>query len=125
MCSLPNRFPLPIILLINKCDKISKEKRSEWIEKLKIGNYILDNQYFSKFYLINKDQGMDEMPEMQVDNEDIITRDKKKPFMTIVDFVMGFGDIKMLFTENELLRKENLNTLNQKNNKDKGKCVIY
>lgn len=125
MCSLPNRFPLPIILLINKCDKISKEKRSEWIEKLKIDNYILDNQYFSKFYLINKDQGMDEMPEMQADNEGVVTRDKKKPFMTIVDFVMGFGDIKMLFTENELLRRENLNTLNQKNNKDKGKCVIY
>ena len=47
MCCLPNKFPLPIVLLINKCDKIEETKRREWIEKLNIESYYKENQFFS------------------------------------------------------------------------------
>ena len=56
MCCLPNKFPLPIVLLINKCDLIEESKRREWIEKLNIDNYYTENQFFAKFYLINNDE---------------------------------------------------------------------
>ena len=62
MCCLPNRFPLPIFLLINKCDpnhlqeeKEEKDKEnnnnSQYMQKDKIESYSLENQFFSTFFI--------------------------------------------------------------------------
>ena len=61
MCCLPNRFPLPIFLLINKYDEINNDKGKEKIknleyaEKDKIENYALTNQFFNSFLIVKND----------------------------------------------------------------------
>ena len=106
MCCLPNKFPLPIVLLINKCDKIEETKRREWIEKLNIESYYKENQFFAKFYLNNSDsihtekKIMKDEDEEQNNKEEEIYTDMRLPFSAIYNFVLEFGDIKSMFFEN-------------------------
>ena len=61
MCCLPNRFPLPIILLINKYDEILNnnvnEKDLHYSKKDKIENYALSNQFFNTFLIVKNSEG--------------------------------------------------------------------
>jgi hypothetical protein len=54
MCCLPNKFPLPIYLLINKCDQLDRVKRSPWMEKLQLENYIKENQFYNHFLVTSE-----------------------------------------------------------------------
>ena len=128
MCCLPNKFPLPIVLLINKFDTIEPSKRKEWSEKLKIDNYMLENQFFYKYFLISnkeKIQGNE-----IGDTNDVITDDTTIPFKKISKFVLDFEDIRNIFpanngnnnqTEKEVTGKE------KKGGKKEGKdgCVVF
>lgn len=128
MCCLPNKFPLPIVLLINKCDLIEESKRREWIEKLNIDNYYTENQFFAKFYLINNDEMNNKkiVLKNEVEGEerkdDEIYMDMKIPFMKIINFVLEFGDIKSLFIESGVSSNKKDNESKKK--KDKDGCTI-
>ena len=72
MCCLPNRFPLPIFLLINKCDIVANEEDNEdnkniqYLQKDKIEAYSTENQFFNTFLLGKNDE----------DENNIINTDK-------------------------------------------------
>jgi len=56
MCCLPNKFPLPVFLLLNKCDLIETDKRRDWTGKVE--EYTNENQFCNYYYvsaLNNKD----------------------------------------------------------------------
>ena len=55
MCCLPNKFPLPVFLLLNKCDLIEPDKRRDWTSKVE--EYTNENQFCNYYYVstINKD----------------------------------------------------------------------
>lgn len=130
MCCLPNKFPLPIVLLINKCDLIEESKRREWIEKLNIDNYYTENQFFAKFYLSNNDEMNNQKivlkneVEGEEKKDDEIYMDMKIPFMKIINFVLEFGDIKSLFIENGLNSNKKDNDSKKKKDKEGGCTII-
>lgn len=129
MCCLPNKFPLPIILLINKFDTIESSKRKDWSEKLKIDNYMLENQFFYKYFLISNKEKMYQVNE-DGDNNDLITDDTTIPFKKISKFVLDFEDIRNIFptaTGNNNQMDKEANGKDKKGGKKEGKdgCVTF
>lgn len=122
MCCLPNKFPLPIFLLINKCDKVNLEKPEKaFQEKEKLDQYILENQFFNANYLSNE----------KIENNEMIS-DSMKPFMEMVKVILSFKDLKDKFvniaTNGKGIKgsKENEDGTVLIMNKDKEKkCIIY
>lgn len=129
MCCLPNKFPLPIILLINKFDTIEPSKRKDWSEKLKIDNYMLENQFFYKYFLISNKEKIHQVNE-DGDNNDVITDDTTIPFKKISKFVLDFEDIRNIFpatTGNNNQMDKEANGKDKKGGKKEGKdgCVMF
>ena len=122
MCCLPNKFPLPIFLLINKCDKVNLEKPEKaFQEKEKLDQYILENQFFNANYLSNE----------KIENNEMIS-DSMKPFTEMVKVILSFKDLKDKFVN---IATNGKGTKGSKENEDgtvlimnKGKekkCIIY
>ena len=128
MCCLPNKFPLPIILLINKFDTIEPNKRKEWSEKLKIDNYMLENQFFYKYFLISNKEKSQQINESGDSNE-VITDDTTIPFKKISKFVLDFEDIRNIFppTGNNNQAEKEVGGKDTKGGKKEGKdgCVVF
>lgn len=122
MCCLPNKFPLPIFLLINKCDKVNLEKpENAFQEKEKIDQYILENQFFNANYLSSE----------KIENNEMIS-ESMKPFTEMVKVILSFKDLKEKFiniaTNGKGLKGsgENEDGTVLIMNKDKEKkCIIY
>ena len=143
MCCLPNRFPLPIFLLINKCDAFVKDEDKEDIKNLqysqkdKIESYSSENQFFNTFLL---GQGEDENNniiniEKNDDNKISINNNKEEnikdlivsaitPFKEMVKIILGFKDIRNRFITQSggVIDDNQFEGGNQ--NKSK-KCIIY
>ena len=52
MCCLPNKFPLPIFLIVNKFDLINYDSPEKpFQDKNKLEQYFLENQFFNKSFL--------------------------------------------------------------------------
>ena len=143
MCCLPNRFPLPIFLLINKCDTIAKDEETEDIKNLqyfqkdKIESYSSENQFFNTFLL---GKGEDENNiilniEKNDDNKISINNNKEEnikdlivsaitPFKEMVKIILGFKDIRNKFiTQSGGVIDDNQF---EGGNQNKGKkCIIY
>ena len=52
MCCLPNKFPLPIFLIVNKFDLVNFDNPEKpFQDKNKIDQYFLENQFFDKSFL--------------------------------------------------------------------------
>ena len=91
MCCLPNKFPLPIFLLINKCDQIDRVKRTPWMEKSQLDNYLKENQYFNNFFVSN-------FNDIQELNKEQILSDKIVDFgwtlKCMINTLFQFKDLK-------------------------------
>ena len=147
MCCLPNRFPLPIFLLINKYDEIlndkSKEKDLQYVQKDKIESYALANQFFNTFLIVknaedeninNKNIDINESEKTNIINEQSTINKETKvkesgveaevPFQEIIKVITGFKDIRNAFISQAGGVIDNTDTdgLNPKENK---KCIIY
>lgn len=90
MCCLPNRFPLPIFLLINKCDKIERVKRSPWLEKIQLENYVRENQFFNHFFISAESTG-EINRESSLSNKSV---DIESPLKEMTRTILQFKDIK-------------------------------
>lgn len=142
MCCLPNRFPLPIFLLINKCDTIAKNEEKEdtknlqYLQKDKIESYSSENQFFNTF-LLGKGEDDNNIIiniEKNDDNKISINNNKEEnikdlivsaitPFKEMVKIILGFKDIRNRFiSQAGGVIDDNQFEGNQ--NKSK-KCIIY
>ena len=111
MCCLPNKFPLPIFLIINKCDKVNFNEIDQNFQKENnISQYFMENQFFDKHFIAN--------------GENVIIGDKIKkadqPFFDMIKVIFNFKDIKEKFIKNE----EDLNEINVSDKKKKN-CIIF
>ena len=122
MCCLPNKFPLPIFLIINKCDKFKPEDVQPFQEKNAIDKYTLENQFFSCDYLDSTNEGKNLGSELISEND--------KPFKDMVKAILNFKDIKDKFVSlaNGKGKKEKagehdgtMMIMDKKNSK----CIIY
>ena len=143
MCCLPSRFPLPIFLLINKCDIVAKEEDEEenknllYLQKDKIEAYSMENQFFNTFFLgkCNEDENNIINTENNDDNKISINNSNKEekikdlivnpitPFKEMIKIIMGFKDIRNIFIKQSGGKIEEFDfEANQTKNK---KCHIF
>ena len=143
MCCLPNRFPLPIFLLINKCDTITNEdekeenKNLQYLQKDKIESYSLENQFFNTFLLgkgdddnniINTEKNDDNKISINNYNKEENIKDlivsPSTPFKEMVKIILGFKDLRNTFIKQSggAIDDSEFEHVNQ--NKSK-KCNIY
>ena len=148
MCCLPNRFPLPIFLLINKCDIVANDdekednKNLQYLQKDKIESYSLENQFFNTFLLgkkddddnniINTENNDDSKISINNNNNNNNKEEKIKdlmvtpitPFKEMVKIILGFKDLRNTFIKQSGgVIDENVFE-NEHQNKSK-KCNIY
>ena len=91
LCCLPNRFPLPIYLLMNKCDLIEKEKRRPWMAENKIEDYTSENQYIKYYFTSTKEYtDINRLSNTSVTN----SVDLENPLRDAIKFIMDFKDIR-------------------------------
>ena len=110
MCCLPNKFPLPIFLIINKCDKVNFNEIDQNFQKENsIDQYFMENQFFEKYLIAN--------------GGNVIIGDKIKngyqPFLDMIKVIFNFKDIKEKF-----IKDNNLNEVNVEDKKKKN-CIIF
>ena len=143
MCCLPNRFPLPIFLLINKCDTITNEdekeenKNLQYVQKDKIESYSLENQFFNTFLLgkgdddnniINTEKNDDNKISINNYNKEENIKDlivsPSTPFKEMVKIILGFKDLRNTFIKQSggTIDDSEFEHANQNKNK---KCNIY
>ena len=149
MCCLPNRFPLPIFLLINKYDEINNDKGKEKIknleyaEKDKIENYALTNQFFNSFLIVKNDgeninnkkidMNISDNIQNKINEEDGGNKEEnikeimisaEGAFQELIKVIMGFRDIRNAFITQAggVIDNSDINIQNNEKNK---KCIIY
>ncbi len=126
MCCLPNQFPLPIFLLINKSDEIDRGEKSPWLESGHIKSYVDENQFFKSFYISSKND-KDGLRESTLSNQSV---DIDMPLKEMIRTIFMFKDIK-----EAILKSSNINTNKQaliksntisegESKKKQSKCII-
>ena len=146
MCCLPNRFPLPIFLLINKCDIVANEDEKEdknnlqYLQKDKIESYSLENQFYNTFLLGKKDDdenniiNTEKTDDIKLSiNNNINNKEENikdlivspiTPFKEMVKIVLGFKDLRNTFIKQSGGVIDDNEFDNAQQNKNK-KCNIY
>ena len=115
MCCLPNKFPLPIFLIINKCDLYNCENPEKpFQEQSKIEQYYLENQFFNKNF-ITCEENIENIENKKNINETI------QPLTDMIKTIMNFRDIKEEFVKTTHPTNQNQN-LNKNQKKD---CNIF
>lgn len=111
MCCLPNKFPLPVHLLINKCDLIERCKRSPWLEKIQIENYVKENQFYSNYFTSTTNSA-------ELNRESILSCQSVEvefPLKDMIKTIIQFRDLK----EKLLFNKGTLKIISNKLNYNK------
>ena len=141
MCCLPNRFPVPIFLLLNKCDilandeEIENKQNLEYTKKEKIETYSLENQFFNTFLLGKCEEENNIInTEKNDDNKISINNNKNEeniidlivspitPFKEMVKIIMGFKDIRNQF----IIQSGGVIIENEYQEENKSKrCIVY
>jgi len=107
MCCLPNKFPLPIFLLINKCNQIDYVRKSPWMEKSQLDTYLKENQFFDNFFVSNQQ----DLTREQILSNQIV--EFEVPLRSMVNTLFKFKDLKEKFIEMNAIQnskvKENRN----------------
>lgn len=95
MCCLPNRFPLPVYLLLNKSDMLEKQKRPEWLNDHKINQYFAENQFINKFWICSEvDSKPDIGRETLQSTNTISSVEVEHPLKDMLNFVLRFSDLR-------------------------------
>jgi hypothetical protein len=107
MCCLANKFPLPIFLLINKCDQIDRVRRTPWMEKFQLENYIKENQFFNHFFVTfhrNDSNSLEQGRESFLSNQSV---DAESPLKSMIKTLIQFKDLKekLINMSNEQINK--------------------
>ena len=145
MCCLPNKFPLPIFLLINKFDKLDRMKRSPSIDKSQLENYVKENQFYSHSFLSSQNNLTTVEQHL---SDSVLTNhsvDAETPLKNMIKTILQFRDLKekLINISSEIALKikpekpltdssfnnscysRNESEINFKNNKSKSsKCLI-
>ena len=110
MCCLPNKFPLPIFLIVNKFDLVNFDNPEKpFQDKNKIDQYFLENQFFDKSFLAVGGN---------IEKKDYIN-EPNYPLDGMIKTIMNFKDIKDEFVK----PVGNQNVI--KNQKKDDKCFIF
>ena len=110
MCCLPNKFPLPIFLIVNKFDLVNFDNPEKpFQDKNKIDQYFLENQFFNKSFLAVGEN---------IEKKDYIN-EPNYPLAEMIKTIMNFKDIKDEFVK----PVGNQNVI--KNQKKDDKCFIF
>jgi hypothetical protein len=108
MCCLPNKFPLPIFLIINKCNQIDNMRKTPWIEKSQLDTYVKENQFFDNFFVSNQA----ELTREQIFSNQLV--DFEVPLKCMINSLFKFKDLKEKF----------INMTAIQNSKDKDNKII-
>ena len=148
MCCLPNRYPLPIFLLVNKCDQFNENEeekdKEDNLNKDKIETYSMQNQFFNTFLLglgknndnlINTD--IIEENKINVENNNINEEEENIkikdlivspiiPFEEMIKILMGFKDIRNEFIVQSggVINDNDNDKVQNTQNKNK-KCILF
>lgn len=117
MCCLPNKFPLPVFLLINKCDNDWDEKKP-WLDDEKLPSVISENQFFNHFYIAADPKRASNMRESLKQK---IPVDILEPLKEMIRTILKFKDIneKFLGPNNSFSRVKD-----QRKGKNKKECSM-
>jgi ribosome biogenesis GTPase A len=125
MCCLPNRFPLPIFLLINKCDLLDRSERRPWLEKFQMENYISENQFFRFYYIsTSKDNKMEirETLQSSLSNSSV---EIDHPLKEMIKTILNFKDLREKFIgRKDSIKISRTNSLKSSKSEKKEKCFI-
>jgi len=101
MCCLPNKFPLPVFLLLNKIDLVEPTKRKDL--EGKVEEYSNENQFCNYYFLsaLEKSSTIEKEPEnvkepesVDKENENPFESKMDKPFIEMLEFIFKFQDLK-------------------------------
>ena len=99
---------MPVNLLINKCDLIERVKRSPWLEKIQLENYVRENQFFNHFFI-----SAENIREKNRDSTlSSVSVEIESPLKDIIRTILQFRDLK----DKLLLTKGNSKVVNLKTN---------
>lgn len=103
MCCLPNKFPLPIFLIVNKKQKIEEENLSIGMEHIA---EITENNLFFKSYIIKaKNENRISSNEEYVERLSKLSnyiKDDELPFNDMIEIILKFKDIREKIVTNYL-----------------------
>lgn len=109
MCCLPNKFPLPVNLIINKYDLKEREEKRPWLDKETIENYVRENQFIHHFLVSSIESRELNNRESLKSNESV---EIESPLKDMIKTIMMFKDIKEKFLNNSI--KQNSSKSNSK-----------
>ncbi len=131
MCCLPNKFPLPIFLIVNKKLKIEDENFSIGMDDI---TEFTDNNLFFKSYIIKAKR------DTTITNEEVCERPSKLstyiqdddiPFNDLIELILKFKDIREQIVTAHLKSKNQKGTRKFSDdnndgirNQDKKSCLI-
>jgi hypothetical protein len=97
MCCLPNKFPLPVNLIINKCDLKEKDEKRPWLDKEQIENYARENQFVNHFLISSKESKDSCNYSYRESLKSIESVDVDFPLKDIIKTIFQFKDLKEKF----------------------------
>lgn len=111
MCCLPNKFPLPIFLIVNKSLKIEDDDLSFGMDNVK---EICENNLFFKSFIIQPvssdgaSSNIEDMVEIPSKLSTYIEK-TETPFREMIELILKFKDLRNSILQS-MLKKKNLKT---------------